>query len=64
MAPPKGEANKAAKVTAEDVRAIRRDTRPCKVVGDQYGLSPAQVSRIRNGTRWGHLLDEPAGKTD
>ena len=54
----RGEDNAAAKLTAEQVRAIRRDTRSCKVVGAEYGLSQAQVSRIRRRVHWKDVPDE------
>ena len=54
----KGEKNSQAKLTAKQVRAIRKDTRPCKVVGDDYGLSQAQVSRIRRRVHWKDVPDE------
>ena len=56
----KCEGNSQAKLTAEQVRAIRKDTRACKVVGAEYGLSQAQVSRIRRRVHWKDLPDEPS----
>ena len=54
----KGEGNSQAKLTPAQVRAIRKDTRACKVVGNEYGLSQAQVSRIRRRVQWKDLPDE------
>ena len=48
MAWAKGEDNAAAKLTAADVRAIRRDTGSLKVMALKYGISEAHVWRIRN----------------
>lgn len=58
MAWQKGEDNSQAKLTVEQVRAIRRDTRSCKVIGAQYGLSVAQVSRIRRRVYWKEVSDD------
>jgi hypothetical protein len=60
----KGEANSQAKLTEDQVRAIRRDTRACKVVGSDYGLSQAQVSRIRRRLHWKEVPDEPVGNSE
>ena len=57
----RGEDNAAAKLTAEQVRAIRRDTRSCKVVGAEYGICEAQVSRIRRRIHWKEVPDDPVG---
>lgn len=54
----RGEGNSQAKLTAEQVRAIRKDPRSCKMVGDEYGLSMAQVSRIRRRVHWKDVPDE------
>lgn len=58
----KGERNAAAKLTEDEVRAIRRDPRPGKVVASDYDVSVAHVWRIRNRIKWGHLDAEPSGK--
>jgi hypothetical protein len=39
------------RLTPEDVRAIRRDTRSQKVISEQYGIAQSTVSRIRSGKR-------------
>lgn len=54
----KGEENPAAKLTEEEVRAIRRDTRRAKQVAHDYGISLGHVWRIRNGVKWKHLKEE------
>jgi hypothetical protein len=51
----RGEVNGHAKLTADDVRAIRADRRIQRVVAAEYGVARTVVSRIRSGTRWGHL---------
>lgn len=58
MSAGKGESNSQAKLTVEQVRAIRRDTRPLKVMALKYGISEAHVWRIRNRIRWKELPDE------
>lgn len=54
----KGEENPAAKLTEEDVYAIRRDTRKDKLVAYDYGISQAHVWRIRSRLKWKHLKTE------
>lgn len=54
----KGEANKQAKLTEEQVLAIRRDTRTLKEVAYEYSVSPAQVWRIRNRIKWAYLEEK------
>lgn len=56
--PARGEANAAAKLTEDEVRAIRRDTRPGKIVAADYDISIAHVWRIRNRIKWAHLTEE------
>jgi hypothetical protein len=54
----KGEENPSAKITEEDVYAIRRDTRGEKQIAFDYGLSQGQVNRIRRRVKWKHLKEE------
>lgn len=49
----KGRAN--AKLTIDDVHAIRADDRMQKVIASHYMISGAQVSRIKTLKKWGHL---------
>ena len=58
MAARKGEENPAAKLTVEEVRAIRADPRPMKEVAKQYDISDAHVWRIRNRIKWSRLDEE------
>jgi hypothetical protein len=57
----RGEKDAMARLTEIDVRDIRsRYTYGDKVNGNnalarEYGMSPAQISRIHNGKRWGWL---------
>lgn len=55
-----GQKHGMAKLGPEQVRAIRRDTRPLKVVANEYSISQAAVSVIRNRIRWASLPDEDA----
>ena len=55
-----GELNGAAKLTADKVLAIRRDTRVGKLIAYQYGISLGHVSRIRRGRKWKHLASPQA----
>lgn len=45
-------ANGLLKLTAEQVRAIRADSRPGRVIAPEYGVSPATVWDIRAGKTW------------
>jgi hypothetical protein len=47
-----GQANGRAKLTIEQVVAIRSDVRGKRTIAPEYGISPAQVQRIRNGFQW------------
>lgn len=47
-----GERNERAKMTPEQVLAIRADARAQRVIAIEYGISPAQVHRIRKGYQW------------
>lgn len=47
-----GSANGRAKLSAEQVIAIRQDKRGKRTIAPEYGISPAQVQRIRRGQQW------------
>lgn len=47
-----GSANGRCKLTLEQVEAIRADRRSKRSIAPEYGISPAQVQRIRLGTQW------------
>lgn len=51
-----GEAHYAAKLTADQATAIRLDPRSQTAIARAYGISQGQVSRIKRGTKWRHLL--------
>lgn len=48
----KGAAHPMAKLSAEDVEAIRTARSTQKQLALQYGISQAQVSRIQRGENW------------
>jgi hypothetical protein len=47
-----GSAHGSAKLSDDDVRAIRASKLPQAVLGRAYGISGAQVCRIRTGKQW------------
>jgi hypothetical protein len=51
----KGESHGCAKLTEEDVLAIRTDNRTLEVIAKQYGVSYALISYVRNGKIWKHV---------
>lgn len=51
-----GETNGRAKMAPEQVLAIRADARGKRVIAAEYGISPAQVQRIRKGYQWRSIL--------
>lgn len=51
----RGERCAAAKLTTEQVIAIRNDPRQQKEIAKDYGVRPSQISRIKNKIRWGHI---------
>jgi hypothetical protein len=50
-----GERNHKAKITENDVRAIRGDPRANKIIAADYGLCRQQVLRIKTGGSWRHV---------
>lgn len=53
---PKGVAHGSAKLTDDDVRAIRIDPRSSSKVGAEYGVHRAQIGRIRSRQLWSHVF--------
>ena len=49
-----GERCNWAKLTKEQVIAIRNDDRLQRVIAEEYGVRQNTISRIKNGTRWTH----------
>ena len=52
---PRGARNGQAKLSKQEVLAIRKTTRPSRVVAQQYNVSPSQIRAIRSGGSWSHL---------
>lgn len=52
----RGEAVGGAKLTADAVRAIRTCGLSVTAAAREFGISIGQVSRIRSGSRWGHVV--------
>lgn len=46
----------AAKLTAEDVRAIRASTEPLRVLQERYGVHRHTLFSIRHGLTWRHVV--------
>jgi hypothetical protein len=44
------------KLTEADVVAIRADPRPTRAVGRDYGVTQANISAVRSGKTWRHVL--------
>lgn len=51
-----GEQHVNAKLTADDIRAIRASTQSLRVLARQYGVLYTSISGIRHGRTWKHLL--------
>jgi len=47
-----GEDSPAARLTEEQVREIREDSRASRIVGADYGVSHTTILEIRRGQRW------------
>lgn len=52
---PRGERNTKARLTTEQVRAIRVDRRTQSATATDYGISQAHVSRIKLRESWQHV---------
>lgn len=52
-----GEETNSVRLTAEQVLAIRKDTRPHAVVADAYGVTRRNIAAIRERKTWGWLND-------
>jgi len=50
----RGEKCAAAKLTEEQVAAIRKDTRLQREIASDYGVKENTISRIKSGKRWTH----------
>ena len=54
---PRGEKVGTSKITADIVRAIRRDPATQQNIAARFGVSQSLVSAIRRGERWSHVTD-------
>lgn len=54
--PSRGEANGRAKLTDEQVRGIRSDTRHAAQIAESYGVSRCTIYAIRANKKWRHVL--------
>jgi uncharacterized protein YerC len=45
-----------AKLKASDIHVIRKDPRTCKDIAKDYGVTLSTISRIKNGTTYGHVI--------
>lgn len=52
---PSGEAQWNAKLTEDDVRAIRRATEPYSAIARRFGVSKSNITMIKTGNSWKHL---------
>lgn len=50
-----GESNGRAKLTADDIRAIRAAPKGGQRLADQFGVTYASIKRIRRGDGWKHI---------
>ena len=50
----RGEQCGTAKLTLEQVRAIRQDTRLQRIIAAEYGVKDNTISRIKSFKRWAH----------
>jgi hypothetical protein len=50
----RGEQCGTAKLTLEQVRAIRQDDRLQRIIAAEYGVKDNTISRIKSGKRWIH----------
>jgi hypothetical protein len=55
--PVRGEDKKNAKLTETQVREIRNSTITQRHLAKIYGVSPCQISKIRTGKEWKHLIE-------
>lgn len=52
---PRGTAHRSAKLTEDDIRAIRNDQRSLSVIANEYNVVISCISRIRNRRSWRHV---------
>lgn len=50
-----GERNGSAKLTDDDIRAIRASTEPQRAIAKRYGVVQQTISAIKTGAKWRHV---------
>jgi HNH endonuclease len=55
--PSPGERNGRARLTTEQVAAIRKDTRVQRLIAQEYGVSRSTIRDIRGGRSWSMIID-------
>jgi hypothetical protein len=51
----RGEGHPRTNLTAEQIRAIRSDTRYHRVIAADYGVTESCIAKIQQGKRWRHV---------
>jgi len=51
----RGEANNSAKLTGEDIKAIRLDTRSLRVIAEAYRVSHVAIYKVKAFKTWQHV---------
>lgn len=54
-----GEGRYNARLTEDQVRAIRRDPRPALMIATEYPIGAGTVGKIKRREKWKHVTDEP-----
>jgi hypothetical protein len=54
--PARGERSGTAKLTNEQIALIKNDTRPQKLIAKTHNICQANVSLIKSGKTWAHVL--------
>lgn len=55
MAAARGEAHYMSKLTEDDIKEIRMDPRPQRIIAEEYGVSPTQIGYIKTERAWKHV---------
>lgn len=51
----RGESHGLRKLTEDDVRAIRADTRVHRIIAEEYGVSDMSISHVKSRKTWMHV---------
>jgi hypothetical protein len=52
----RGEQHGNSKLTEEQVRAIRIDTRTQRVIAEEYGVGQSLISDVKTRKKWSHVV--------